>query len=362
MSLFSFANISFGSKDRKVGVNPKLGLKDDYAMNLYRYPIDLGSADKGHYMMFHINKQNRSKITGNEVNDNPTVIQNRIDYGIKSPSSYLMGAVTGSADKAVAFTRTITRVSDTVALYMPDTLTFTHQQGYTDSGLTGMLAAGGSMFSQGQSFIDNIHQIQEGHLMDAVKLLGGNLSPGLATLVKDKSALLSAGLTAITGAVINPMLEMIYSTPAFREFRFDFLFYPRSEKEAKEVQKIINRFYFHQAPEIESQGEGFFLIPPSEFDILFYYNGKVNPNIPKISTCVLTGIDVDYAPNGFAAYENQNEVDPQLGRTGMPVAIRLSLNFKETEIMTKNNFVNDTANKYNFMSSSEIENMKENGI
>jgi hypothetical protein len=55
-------------------------------------------------------------------------------------------------------------------------------------------------------------------------------------------------------------------------------------------------------------------------------------------------------------------MDPKLGRTGMPVAIRLSLNFKETEIMTKDNFINDTANKYDFMSSSEIQNMKENGI
>ena len=340
MSLFSFANISFGSKDRKVGVNSSLGLKADYAYDLYRYPIDLGSADKGHYMLFHINKQNRSKIKGNEVNENPTVIANRIKYNIPSATQAAFTAITGDSNKSLAFARTITRVSDTVALYMPDTLTFTHQQGYSDNALTGMLAAVGSMATQGQSIADNFNKATTGDLLGAFKGLGNNLSPGLATLAKEKSALLSAGLTAYTGVVINPMLEMIYSSPAFREFRFDFLFYPRSEKEATEVQKIINRFYFHQAPEIEESSKGFFLIPPSEFDIKFYYNGGVNPNIPEISTCVLTGIDVDYAPNGFAAYEVQGEVDARTGRTGMPVAIRLSLNFKETEIMTKNNFQN----------------------
>jgi len=170
---------------------------------------------------------------------------------------------------------------------------------------------------------------------------------------------LSAGLTAYTGYVINPMLEMIYTTPAFREFRFDFMFYPRGEKEATEVQNIINRLHFHQAPEIESAGSGFFLVPPSEFDILFYYNGAINPNIPKISTCVLTSIDVDYAPNGFAAYEVQGEVSPQKGRTGMPVAIRLSLNFKETEIMTKQNF--SGTNRFSRNTDAGYNQVNENG-
>ena len=47
-------------------------------------------------------------------------------------------------------------------------------------------------------------------------------------------------------------------------------------------------------------------------------------------------------------------MDPELGRTGMPVAIRLSLNFKETEIMTKDNFNQiNTALKYGTNVGSE---------
>jgi hypothetical protein len=121
------------------------------------------------------------------------------------------------------------------------------------------------------------------------------------------------------------------------------MMYPRSSKEALEVQRILNRLRFHQAPEILKEGAGgfgsFFLVPPSEFDIEFYYNGRINPNIPKISTCVLTSIDTDYAPNGWAAYEVPSDRgNSVLGKTGMPVGIRLSLNFQETEILTKDNF------------------------
>lgn len=131
------------------------------------------------------------------------------------------------------------------------------------------------------------------------------------------------------------MLEVIYSSPELRSFRFDFMLYPRSEEEAVEVMNIISRFRFHQAPEYMQNSGGFFLIPPSEFDIKFYYNGQENPNIPKIQTCVLETIDIDYAPNGFSAYEVPQETFPSEGRTGTPVAMRLSLAFRETEIITK---------------------------
>jgi hypothetical protein len=119
------------------------------------------------------------------------------------------------------------------------------------------------------------------------------------------------------------------------------MFYPRSRIEAKEVQNIIHRIRFHQAPEVLGNNSagglgGYFLVPPSEFDIKFYYNGGENPNIPSISTCVLQTVDVDYAPSGFAAYEVlEDKGIPKTGSTGMPVGIRLGLVFKETQIITK---------------------------
>jgi hypothetical protein len=131
------------------------------------------------------------------------------------------------------------------------------------------------------------------------------------------------------------MMEILYSSPRPRNFQFDFQFNPRDEKEALEVQRIVERLRFHQAPE---RAAGAFLMPPSEFDIKFYYGGTQNPNIPPISTCVLETINIDYAPNGFSAYEVPNEFQPSLGRTGMPVAMKVSLAFKETTYLTKDDF------------------------
>jgi len=336
MSLFSFANISFGSKSRKIDASKNLISSNEY--NIYRYPIDLGSSDKGHYMVFHVNGQLRSKLVGSSqaVNDRPTIIDNKIAFGVPNAAQVGIGFAGATRDEQIRFVRTIRRVKDTMALYMPDTLMFKHNQGYSDVGLTGLLAAGIATATQGQSMLDTVKN-PNSDVMDKIVKIAGNFSPIIATQIKN-NALLSAGFTAYSGLVVNPMLEMIYTSPSFREFRFDFVFHPRSEKEAMEVQNIINRFYFHQAPEIYEKGAGFFLIPPSEFDILFYYNGGINPNIPKISTCVLTNVDVNYAPSGFAAYEVQGQVTPEPGKTGMPVSITLSLNFKETEIMTKDNF------------------------
>ena len=87
--------------------------------------------------------------------------------------------------------------------------------------------------------------------------------------------------------------------------------------------------------EILGGTQGRFLVPPSEFDIEFHYNGKPNPNIPRVSTCVLQSIDIDYAPNGFATYESATGTQATRGSTGMPVGIRMNLAFKEIDIITK---------------------------
>jgi hypothetical protein len=60
---------------------------------------------------------------------------------------------------------------------------------------------------------------------------------------------------------------------------------------------------------------------------------------------VLTQIDVNYTPNGFTAYEVPEENKPALGRTGMPVAIQMMLQFKETTYLTKADFKSENGEK-----------------
>lgn len=229
------------------------------------------------------------------------------------------------------FLRKIRRTKQAIALYMPDTLTFAYNQTYNGISVYDTLGKVGTALAAGSSIVDAIKN--GGSQRDAINVASFGLQFLKDFVGGDTGNVANLGLAQL-GVASNPGLELIYGSPSFRQFRFDFLFYPRSKQEGKMVQDIINSLKFHQAPEFASQTGGRFLVPPSEFDIEFYHNGKVNPNIPKISTCVLTGIDVDYAPNGWSSYEVPGQ-SASMGGTGMPVATRLSLSFTETQIVTK---------------------------
>jgi hypothetical protein len=56
----------------------------------------------------------------------------------------------------------------------------------------------------------------------------------------------------------------------------------------------------------------------------------------------LKSIQVNYAPNGFSAYEVPGQ-NATRGGTGMPVAIQVSLQFQETTYLTKEDFREDLA-------------------
>jgi hypothetical protein len=67
-----------------------------------------------------------------------------------------------------------------------------------------------------------------------------------------------------------------------------------------------------------------YLVPPSIFNVEFMIDGKENPFLPKYGNCVLTDIDINFAPNGWAAYDD-----------GAPIQTTLTMTFKETEILDK---------------------------
>jgi hypothetical protein len=373
--------VSFGTSVR----TKTAALADSkYKSGLFKYPIDLGAPDKGHHILININEQINTSFPGTPVKGvDPRVIFNkkliREQFGgydttatvknalgaakavtagvmaspigplIKGVGNFLGPLVPdGAKDVAGAGmdvlnagvqqidenigVRTIRRITDSIALYMPNNLVFSHNQSYTQ------LTPGGSGPQTVLSALNSASDTyRNSGALDAASITK-NLSPFLLNYLFQQipggvgQILFTAGSG---GKVQNPMIEMLYSSPSLREFNFDFLMFPRSEVEAIEVQAIIEKLRFHQAPELVRNSGGYFLYPPSEFDISFYYNGQINPNIPRISTCVLTKLEVDYSPGGFAAYEVEGNPFSYVGGTGMPVGIRLSLGFKETEYLVK---------------------------
>jgi len=280
---------------------------------------------------------NASGETSSESGGIGSIISNGFDF-----AGSLLGTVGNKIPQVIQdatrpeFLRTVTKTSETIALYMPDTLNFVQQQGYADLELGNNLLT--ALFAGGKGVADSIRAFNQnggGNFKALGESIGENLSPFIINSLGDKLGNLGKAIAvAGQGMVTNPLIEVLYTSPALRTFRFDFMFYPESQKEALAVQKIIQLFQFHQAPEIAPGTGGYFLVPPSEFDIEFFYNGYENVNLPSISTCVLSSLDVDYAPNGWTAYEITGE-NPKMGGSGMPVATKLSLEFKETSIVTK---------------------------
>ena len=385
MPIFNLTDITFNKATGNKASGPLGQLEGSkYDFSLHKYPIDLGSTDKAHYILININEQSRTQFPGERSTFEPTVVQNFRMTGVSAQGVGLVntpaaqellgkiqnvatelskfsisndnqGSMLDTAGKALAgvangvgdglgaaterlrdpnFVRTIRRIKEKIALYMPDTLAFNYDQNYDEPGLGGPVSA---VIAGGSSLLDSI-QNNRGNPTEMSKSIVKNLSPFFLSLLAQGNAPGKILFAATSGGLTqNPMLEVLYQSPNFRSFQFDFMFYPRDEKEATQIGNIINSLRFHQAPEVFGATNGFFLIPPSEFDIKFMYNNQENPNIPKISTCVLKSIFTDYAPNGFSAYEVPGQIATP-GGTGMPVAIRLTLQFRETEIMTKSSY------------------------
>ena len=384
MAFFGLSDITISQQENTRGplqaLYAEVADKTGKLSNTFRYPLDIGNYDKGHYMIFHIFQQNNSQFEGIQRSPEEETLKNY--KGPSKPSTSFASKINGAIDSAVnnftkgktlfgkeistsfgtssasvskqnfsqdqyvnsvvdiankSLLQTTKVTSDSIVLYMPDTINFDHSQGYGDLQLGNEI--GGKMAAAGKSIIDGAKEGSAGKKAGDAAIVAAAQFAAQSKLAQSLgSNSVAAGSFLALGGVTNPMLELIYQSPSFREFSYEFMFYPRDEREALEVQNIIERFRFHQAPEVDAGSSGLLLIPPSQFDIQFYYAGKPNPNIPTIGRCVMTGIQVNYAPNGWSAYEMPGENDPRLGRTGMPTAIQMTLNFKETVIVTKQAF------------------------
>jgi len=144
--------------------------------------------------------------------------------------------------------------------------------------------------------------------------LGRNFSEDLVNILRFGS----------TGKVVNPQMEMLYKTPQFREFTFDFRLIPRNARDALEIKKIIQQFKYHSSPQFCGSTTGRYYTPPSKFSFRFFTNGSnQNYNLFESKQCVITNISIDYAPNSYATHAD-----------GVPVETRLQIILKETAMIT----------------------------
>jgi uncharacterized protein YcfJ len=366
---------------------PLQGLEDrDDEFSIIKYPDDLGNIsnrrnNKNHWVSFRIYDIEPAGIlsTGRSTAGEATLaLPNAGDLakefsGLAAVASGAVagavvgggiGAIVGGAvtaalpkdftNNAVSFVGNalktgfslappISNMKSCISLYMPDTLTATYDANYEEMSLTADL---GPTITTLRAIDSSIGAVKGGTLGNAIGTNPAVLQAIQGTLGSKISGLginsenLTTLLQRAQGFALNPQLQMVYRGTGLRSFQLSFTFTPKSSTEATQVNNIINQFRFYSSPSLaqrsgsitQSTTNSMFLVPPSVFEIEFYVNGQKSVNLPRYGRCVMTGLDINHAPNGFAAYDDSSMVQTTL-----------QMSFKEMDILTRDNF-NDANN------------------
>lgn len=326
--------------------------KDKFKNNIYQFPADLGQDNRGHVIMFTVQKSLEPNQQGVFAERNvQQIIDTFASVGITGLNISRTNILTPEGRQQItdlsrnlsAEVRETLRSSidaltsglrkedgDSIALYVPDTVNVQYAAQYSDLSLSNALGkplflaqAGASVYnkvSNDQSAAKNISNVANDPFVRA----------SISGLIE--RALNLPNLQQITvgnlGYAFNPQLQVLFSSIDPREFQFDFVLTPKNAKEAAEVQNIIRTFKKAAAPEFQPgfiTGQSVFMKVPDSFKIKFLYNGQENLNVNRIGDCVLKNIDIDYSPNGWSTFKD-----------GSAVQTRLTLQFREVFIIDKN--------------------------
>ena len=360
---------------------------DPFQYSSIQYPRDLTSnGGIGHYMLFYVNVQDKTKYNYESADDGkqvggyvevPIIEQvEEVTYKQGVAQTAIVEKVVGSkfvqegSDESFAYdfgansrvkkgskleseavelskTRrkagsglnsvmnggygTTRRITDSVAIYLPPNVQDTTTATYTGAatGVVGAAAAGA--FGLARDMSNKDYEKAAKGLVDSAKALVGEAAIRAATEITE-------GLTGAEGTrglinkafgqADNPYMEVLFDKMELRTFSYAFTFAPKNKEETMDVQKIIALFRFHMSPELKGAANRFLTLP-SEFDIHYMYQdqaGQASENdfYNKIATCVCTGCEVNYTPDGVKSFEG-----------GAPTKITMTLSFQETELLTK---------------------------
>ena len=338
-----------------IGITPTSVLNvDPLRFGTYQFPKDVFESDQlGHYMVFYVNEQKRSKFDyGTQTTFQAGPQQYHNDTKLKSEDRRLdvrnyeiTGTSSGTGEPDLSTSdrnrraktgidskkQTTRRITDSIALYLPPNVRDTTSAEYENmsTGLIGQFAGKG---------LDIQKAMNEQDYEEASKELTGAGSDFAIEAARRSGAAFVEALAGSEGAIQllnrtlgqadNPFMEVLFTTMGVREFTYNFNFAPRNQDETGEIQQIIQLFRFHMAPEMQGANARYLTLP-SEFDIHYMFkgkdgNGRENDFFNRITTCVLINVDVNYTPNGVRTFED-----------GSPTQIQMGLTFRETEILTK---------------------------
>jgi hypothetical protein len=133
------------------------------------------------------------------------------------------------------------------------------------------------------------------------------------------------------GIIPNSNLELLFNGPLLRNFTFTYRMSPRSDKEARNVKRIIRffkqgmaarRYNSQSSTPVGAGAASLYLGTPNIFKLRYTTSGNNDiSGVNKFKLCALTNCSVSYAPDGqWSAYEE-----------GQPTSVIMGLAFTEIE-------------------------------
>ena len=274
-----------------------------------QYPLDLGSNELGHYIIFSSGFLTYQPQQNNAFESSLNSTQG--PAGSNSQQNITGKIPTGAIEHAP------------ISIYMPPGIKVGYSQSYdndTETGVSGDV----------QQALDEIKSADNAadKVIGALEGISGSVVRQASQAVGEVVSLAGMGdpvrfTLKRFGTAINPRNEALYNTPTQRTFSYTFDFWPRNQDEAQAVENIISIFKYNSAPGL-TEGAGLF-VTPNYFKINYMYNNGKNPHLHKIGACFCTDVSVDYSPDGqFTTFES-----------GQPVHTRLTVSFLEDRIITK---------------------------
>ena len=227
----------------------------------------------------------------------------------------------------------------TILLPIPANVQDSNNVEYGSSSLNGLAATGvgaaeqimNTSFREGQ---DPFLQVQNAVAEAKSKVTGGMGSEAAATNALTKflaakavnifgaNVTLNQLLARGNGEVMNPNMELLFNGPMLRNFRFNYKFTPRNEKEAQQVKLIIRAFKRNMAPQAQGgslDSGNWFLKTPNVFSLRYRTGRKNHPFLHRFKQCFLENCSVNYT--GESVHTTYDD--------GTPVSMNLDLTFKE---------------------------------
>lgn len=326
-----------------------------YDIGNFTYPNGLGvDPDLQHYVAFYINirgkskfnTDNRSKIPikpeGNSLNSADVAVKStlgaigvagaglaavkglsegRVKQAAKDARTVLVG--TAAAVGAVAAAQTAFRdllepdrsyrISDVITLHVETPPSYNYGINYTNPDL-GTLAGA---LSGGSSSVDTVNRSVLNREAAAAAAISIASIPNVIGGTK------LADLIGVSARVkTNPFTETLFQSVDYRSFIFKYRFLPSNPTETRNIQNIVSLFKEHMHPTLSDNS--IFYIYPSEFEIVYYFKGKENTFLHRVSRCALTDMSIDYGGDQYATFEN-----------GAPAEVNMTLKFRELELLDR---------------------------